>query len=110
APDRDGSHALVTMRHQVWRDHFQGTALAKALARQDHRADALLAGNDLPEGVLRSTGLNLSEETWSRLFVTARDNGRKSVRNLLRMHLLRHDDAERLPLPPVLAACLSGTD
>ena len=63
-PDTDAAESPVaTMRHQVWRDYFQGSALAVRLNDQKERAFSALASGDLPEGVLRSADDFLKPDT-----------------------------------------------
>jgi uncharacterized protein YjbI with pentapeptide repeats len=111
-PDDDAAeHPVATMRHQVWRDYFQGSALGTQLNAGDKKALAALTSRDLPEGVLRSADGRMSPTT--RAVLTARIDASddKFVRNLLRMTLLRQAAGNQLTqLPPEIARHLARRD
>ena len=127
-PDDDNARrARVTMRHQVWREYFQGSALAARLAqgttsarnhvpafsdKEQARAFAQLATRDLPEGVLRSAARFISEPARGRLLTMLSGSGDKLLRNMLRMELLHgeSESGEPLVLPQALTAHLPGRD
>ncbi|SMC65800.1 pentapeptide repeat-containing protein [Kibdelosporangium aridum] len=106
SPDVDGPNALTTMRHQVWRDYFQGTALAKELTNRSGRAIKLIDTKDLPEGVLRAAAKTLPAETWDWLLASIANNEDKKIRNLLRLHILRANSLEKFLLPDELTVSL----
>jgi len=113
-PDDDAAdHPVATMRHQVWRDYFQGSALGAGLNAGDAGALDALTARDLPEGVLRSADNRITAQTWARLAGRLRTegNGDKLLRNLLRMALMRKPDATgSLKIPEEIASHLPGRD
>ncbi|MEV4415559.1 NACHT domain-containing protein [Catellatospora sp. NPDC049609] len=111
-PDDRGGTAVVTMRHQVWRDYFQGSALARLLRERNSWADELLTSRDLPEGVLRTAAGLLNEETRGRLVDQAAEGGDKLVRNVVQMWLTRREPvaAARTALPAEYRRLLGGRD
>jgi uncharacterized protein YjbI with pentapeptide repeats len=109
--DDEAEHPVATMRHQVWRDYFQGCALAHRLSVGDPKALAAIADRDLPEGVLRTADLKLADETRTMLFGRVAGSGDKLVRNLLRMFLLRPPpEGGKLRIPPEIGRNLARRD
>lgn len=109
--DRSGV-PMITMRHQVWRDYFQGSALAARLHAENPQAQVEIGNRDLPEGVLRSTAGLIDGHVRRRLVARAAENGDKLIRNLLRMWLLRPEQGGRtpIPVPDDLRGLLAGRD
>lgn len=110
--DGAGRIALVTMRHQVWRDYFQGCALAGLLRERNPLAEEVITSRDLPEGVLRSAAGLLNEATRGWLMSKVPENGDKLVRNLVQMWLSRREPGatERTALPGEFRSVLAGRD
>jgi hypothetical protein len=112
-PDTDAAESPVTtMRHQVWRDYFQGNALADRLNDQEDRAFRELATRDLPEGVLRSADDFLHPDTRAWLQGKLPKGPDRLMRNMLRMALLhkRADPGIPLRLAPEIGSELAGRD
>jgi hypothetical protein len=109
--DRAGT-SLITMRHQVWRDYFQGSALAARLRERNVRAQNEIITRDLPEGVLRAASGLVDESTRQWLISLASETGDKLVRNLLRMWLLRRepDGSGTIRMSADLRVLLAGRD
>ena len=110
--DSQGRTAVVTMRHQVWRDYFQGCALARLLHARQKNAYEVITSRDLPEGVLRSAAGVLDEATRGWLLERVPENGDKLVRNLVQMWLSRREPEAtgRTALPVELRSILAGRD
>ncbi|MEV6638252.1 NACHT domain-containing protein [Actinoplanes sp. NPDC051470] len=111
-PDDRGGTTLISIRHQVWRDYFQGSALAVRVNERNETAWDAITNRDLPEGVLRSAAGLIDEEIRIWLLVEATESGDKLVRNLLRMWLLRRepDSGQVAPVPDDLRGLLAGRD
>lgn len=111
-PDDDAAeHPVATMRHQVWRDYFQGSALGAQLNADDKKALTALTSRDLPEGVLRSADGRISPQTWANLVERMDSSGDKLIRNMLRMILLRPASGNELvQVPPEISRHLAGRD
>ena len=126
-PDDDNvGRANVTMRHQVWREYFQGSALAVRLAdggpmasrgvgfsaKERGKAFTQLTTRDLPEGVLRSAAAFMSESARRELFARLGGSSDKLVRNMLRMECVRREsEADALlVLPHEISNQLAGRD
>jgi uncharacterized protein YjbI with pentapeptide repeats len=110
-PDTDaGESPVATMRHQVWRDYFQGSALATHLNDQGERAFSALATRDLPEGVLRSADDFLAPHTRAWLLGKLAQGPDKLLRNMLRMTMLRKrgETDVLLRLPAEIGSRLAG--
>jgi len=106
-PDSDRPNAQITIRHQVWRDYFQGTALAHELTQG--RGDYLLDRRDLPEGVLRALREHTSAGVVANLMCSAPTRTDHGIRNLLRLQLLEVDDTKQ-KIHSRLGASLAGRD
>jgi hypothetical protein len=111
-PDDDSAERPVaTMRHQVWRDYFQGSALGTQLNAGSERALSALTARDLPEGVLRSADARIGTQTWAMLARRVDSSSDKLIRNMLRMALLRSTTKnEMLRVPPEIGRHLAGRD
>ena len=127
-PEGDtAGRARVTMRHQVWREYFQGSALAARLAnggpatrasaggfgeKEQQKALIQFTTRDLPEGVLRFTASFVTEPVRRRLLGQLDGGTDKLVRNVLRMELARWEPEadEMLALPAEISARLPGRD
>ena len=111
-PDDDEAvHAVATMRHQVWREYFQGCALASELSAGTTTAVTALSTRDLPEGVLGSAVGKVSPQAWAILTARIESSGDKLTRNLLRMALLRPGpEGVRQPVPPEIGRHLARRD
>ncbi len=112
-PDEDAANLPVaTMRHQVWRDYFQGSALAGQHNAGSERALSAMSARDLPEGVLRAADIFINREAWASLAGRLDRSGDKLLRNMLRMALLRRktDQSEPLELPSEIGSRLAGRD
>jgi hypothetical protein len=114
-PDDDAAERPVaTMRHQIWRDYFQGSSLGTRLNTGDTAAVHALTTRELPEGVLRTADTRITAKTWASLADRLRvdSNGDRLLRNMLRMALLRQPTEEGglLRIPPEIARHLPGRD
>jgi hypothetical protein len=111
-PDDRTGVPLITMRHQVWRDYFQGSALAARLRERNARAQNEIITRDLPEGVLRAASALVDDGTRRWLVGLAAESGDKLVRNLLRMWLLRRepDGTKTIAVDADLRVLLAGRD
>lgn len=112
-PDTDAAESPVaTMRHQVWRDYFQGSALAAHLNGHGERAFSALATRDLPEGVLRSADDLLAPRTRAWLLTKLPQGPDKLLRNMLRMTLLSKRAEPNVPLrlPTEISSQLARRD
>ncbi len=115
----------VTMRHQVWREYFQGSGVVARLGDGDKasryadfsekergKAFDQLSTRDLPEGVLRSAAAFMTEPARYGLLAKLSGSGDKLVRNMLRMALARRESeaGAMLVLPQEISSQLSGRD
>src|SRR2546423_12946175 len=106
----DASTPSATMRHQVWRDYFQGTGLVTELARENPYAFVIFQSRDLPEGVLRATTQANDSLAEQLIFKRADSLGSKGIRNALRMSFLANEGSEKCVLPQELRKHMRGHD
>jgi hypothetical protein len=88
---------LISMRHQLWREYFQGLALARRIAEGSPAADDVLSERELPEGVLRHAGDELGSVKLVRLasqFGSAASN--TLAKNLVKAALVSGSDRRSL--------------
>jgi hypothetical protein len=96
-PVEMGNTHLVTMKHQVWREYFQGTALA-ALVRTSAGEAARRLCKDMPEGVLRTFAASLSEGEASTLAQSV-ETSPPFTRNIVKLMLARSASSPRGVFP-----------
>jgi NACHT domain/Pentapeptide repeats (9 copies) len=93
----------VSMRHQLWREYFQGSAVAARVQSGGPGRVPSLSVRDLPEGVARHAAASLGTEGLRRLSTAPEMGSRQFARNTIRMALLLPlDGQERLEVLSVL--------
>ncbi|GAA1533303.1 hypothetical protein GCM10009741_39540 [Kribbella lupini] len=107
-----GSSQAATIRHQVWRDYYQGTSLARALVPALPEALLVLNRRDLSDGVARSVVAAIGAElTVPQQFVVKfNDVGLRNVLRLLSAAVPVGDDGQLNAVPSDLSERLSGRD
>ena len=98
----------VTIRHQVWREYFQGVALAERI-RADHSSLNKFT-KDIPEGVHLTCAARLNTSDMKLLINSATNADRQLFRNLYLISSARPDFQERTKLHHPIAEALQNRD
>lgn len=106
----DGMDDFATIKHQVWREFFQGSGLGAALAGQRGDGLEIVMHQDLPQGVVTALVHQLGDSTPEIVSRLSRSANDVCTRNLLRMQAATIDQGSvgQVPLPTWLGAGLRG--
>ena len=83
----DSGRRLVTIKHQVWREFFQGNSLVLRVRATEGQAFGQAAQREIPEGVLRTAAKAMGAADLQRVRTLATGGKDRLLRNAVRLHL-----------------------